>query len=140
MKLFKFPLIVFSLFFSAAAGVHAQSLFATLTGIVSDPTGAVVPGASVTLREEKSNSLRTSVTDSAGYFTFASVSVGDFTYELTVESKGFRIDKLPGIVLLGGENRNINVTMELGSTSETVTITGSSDQIVPVDSGEKSIS
>ena len=130
---------LFCAFLLMAGSLHAQSLFATLTGIVSDPSGAVIPGATVTLREEKSNSVRTSVTDSAGYFTFASVSVGDFAYELTVEAKGFQIDKLPGIVLLGGENRNVNVTMQVGSTNQTVTIEGSADQIVPVDSGEKSV-
>jgi hypothetical protein len=139
MKSSGFSAFVCSLFLLTAAGLHAQSLFGTLTGIVSDPTGAVIPGASVTLREEKSNSLRTTVTDSSGYYTFASVSVGDFTYELTVEAKGFQIDKLPGIVLLGGDNRNINVNMQVGNTNQTITITGSADQIVPVDSGEKSI-
>ena len=122
-----------------ATKAHAQSLFATLTGIVSDSSGAVIPGASVTLREEKSGSLRTSVTDNAGFFTFVSVSVGDFTYELTIETKGFDVEKLPGIVLLGGENRNVNVSMKVGNTSETVTITGSVNEIVPVDSGEKSV-
>ncbi len=63
-----------------AANVQAQSLFATLTGIVSDSTGAVVPGAKVTLRNEESSSTRDTVTDNDGYFTFASVSVGNFTY------------------------------------------------------------
>jgi hypothetical protein len=119
--------------------IKAQSLFATLTGIVTDASGAVVPGASVTLRDEKSGSQRTSVTDSSGFFTFASVSVGDFTYELRVEQKGFSIEKLPGIVLLGGETRNVNVTMQVGSTNQTVTIEGSANEIVPVDSGEKSV-
>ncbi len=122
-----------------AMQAHAQSLFGTLTGIVSDPSGAVIPDAQVTLRDEKSGSIRTSVTDSSGYYTFASVSVGDFTFELTVESKGFRIEKLPGITLTGGEQRNVNVSMQVGNTNETVTITGSADEIVPVDSGEKSV-
>ncbi len=125
--------------FLIAFRADAQSLFATLTGTVTDASGAVVPGAKITLRDEKAGSQRTSVTDSAGYFTFASVSVGDMTYELTVEQKGFSLEKLPGIVLLGGESRNVNVTMQVGSTNQTVTIEGTSDSIVPVDSGEKSV-
>jgi hypothetical protein len=137
LKFFKVAAILS--FFLLTSRLDAQSLFATLTGTVTDASGAVVPGASVTLRDEKSGSLRTSVTDSSGFFTFASVSVGDFTYELKVEQKGFSIEKLPGIVLLGGENRNVNVTMQVGSTNQTVTIEGSANEIVPVDSGEKSV-
>ncbi len=135
------PLKVFVVLclFMLAAKANAQSLFATLTGIVSDSSGALIPGARVTLRDEKSGSLRTTVTDNAGFFTFVSVSVGDFTYELTIETKGFDVEKLPGIVLLGGETRNVNVAMKVGNTSETVTITGSVSEIVPVDSGEKSV-
>ncbi|MGA7410343.1 MAG: carboxypeptidase-like regulatory domain-containing protein [Bryobacteraceae bacterium] len=121
-----------------AANIQAQSLFATLTGIVSDSTGAVVPGAKVTLRNEGSSSTRDTVTDNDGYFTFASVSVGNFTYEVTVEAKGFSTYKGTGIALLGGEKRNVNITMALGSTSETVTVAGTADLAVPVDSGEKS--
>ena len=126
-------------FLILATKANAQSLFATLTGIVSDSSGAVVPGAKVTLREEKSGSLRDTVTDGAGFFTFVSVSVGDFTYELTISTNGFDTEKLPGIVLLGGENRNVNVTLKVGNASDTVTITGSVSEIVPVDSGEKSV-
>jgi Carboxypeptidase regulatory-like domain len=122
-----------------ATPLQAQSLFGTLTGTVSDSSGAVIPNAKITLREEKTGTRRDSVSDSAGYFTFASVSVGDFTYELTLEAAGFQLEKLPGIVLLGGENRNVNVTMQVGTTNQTVTITGTADQIVPVDSGEKSV-
>jgi hypothetical protein len=62
--------------------------FATLTGVVSDPSGAVVPGAKVHLRNEATGSLRDTVTNSDGYFTFASLAVGDFAYEMTVEAQG----------------------------------------------------
>lgn len=139
MKNAVLPVLVSALFLNASTNLSAQSLFGTLTGIVSDPSGAVIPGATVTLREEKSGSMRTSVTDASGYYTFASVSVGDFTYELTVEAKGFKLEKLPGLALLGGEKRNENVTMQVGNTNQTITIEGTLDQIVPVDSGEKSM-
>jgi hypothetical protein len=105
---------------------------------VSDSTGAVVPGAKVILRNEASGSTRDTVTDNDGYFTFASVSVGNFTYEVSVEAKGFSTYKGTGINIQGGEKRNINITMALGSTSETVTVAGVADMAVPVDSGEKS--
>lgn len=124
-----------SLFGSVAYG---QSLYATLTGVVSDPSGAVIPSATVKLKNEQSGSLRDTVTNSDGYYTFASVSVGDFTYELSVESKGFVGYKATGLAILGGEKRNVNVTLTVGSTAETVEVSGVADTLTTVDSGEKS--
>jgi Carboxypeptidase regulatory-like domain len=115
-----------------------QRLFATLTGIVSDPSGAVVPGASVKLINESSGSLRVTTTDASGYYTFASVTVGDFTYKLTVEAKGFSTYAAPGLSLLGGQKRNVNVTLKVGATTQTVEVSGVASAIVPQDSGEKS--
>ncbi|MDP9170505.1 MAG: carboxypeptidase-like regulatory domain-containing protein, partial [Acidobacteriota bacterium] len=114
----------------------AQSIYGTLTGVVSDPAQALVANASVKLRDQQSGSLRDTATNGEGYYTFASVPPG--TYELTVESKGFDISKTPGIALGGGEKRNINVTLKVGNTSETVEVTSALDQVTPVDSGEKS--
>lgn len=126
------------LIFAKPPAVTAQSMFATLTGVVSDQQQAVVPGATVRLKQEQSGSLRDSTTNGEGYYTFASVSIGDFTYELTVEAKGFVTYRATGIVLTNGEKRNINVTLKIGATSETVEVTGAATSIVPVDSGEKS--
>ena len=75
---------------SMATSLSGQSIFATLTGVVTDPAQAVVPGATVRLKNEQSGSLRDTVANGEGYFTFASVSVGDFTYELTVEFQGIQ--------------------------------------------------
>lgn len=115
---------------------EAQSLFATLTGIVSDPSGGVVPGARVKLLNEGSGSERDTVTNAQGYYTFASVIVGNFTYKLRVEKKGFQTYEAPGISLLGGEKRNVNVTLTVGNTTQTVQVTGVATSVVPVDSGE----
>ena len=70
------------------AGVaQAQSVFATLTGTVTDPSLAVVPNAKVTLKNAASGDVRTTVTNSEGYYTFASVPIA--LYELSVEAQGF---------------------------------------------------
>jgi hypothetical protein len=118
--------------------LSAQSIFATLTGVVSDPTGAVVPNASVKLINEQTASTRDTVTDGAGYYSFASVSIGDFTYKLVVEAQGFQTYEAPGLQILGGEKRNINVELKVGSATQTVEVTGAATSITPVDSGEKS--
>ncbi len=80
--------------------------------------------------------MRETVTNAQGYYTFASVPVG--TYELTVEAPGFATYSETGIALGGGERRNINVTLKLGSTTETVVVSGTVEVLTTVDSGEKS--
>jgi hypothetical protein len=115
-----------------------QSIYATLTGVVSDPSQSVIPGAAVKLRNEQSGSLLQTQTNGDGYYTFAAIPVGNFTYELTAESKGFIPFKATGLSFSGGEKRNVNVNLKVGTAAETVEVTGVVDSIVPVDSGEKS--
>ncbi len=119
-----------------ATNLPAQSIYATLTGVISDQSEALITEATVKLRDEKSGSLRETKSNSQGYFTFASVPVG--TYELSVEAQGFGIYKETGVALGGGERRNINVTLKVGSTTESVLVQGTPELLVPVDSGEKS--
>ena len=130
-------LVGISLLTFAAANLPAQSIFATLTGVVSDPSGAVIPNATVKLKSEATGSLRDTVTNSDGYFSFASVPVGDFTYELSVEAQGFASYKASGIAIGGGEKRNVNVTLKVGATTETVEVSASAEALTTVDSGEK---
>ena len=104
------------------SNVWAQGIYATLTGVVSDPSQAVVTNVKVTLRNVQSGSLRDTVTNNDGYFTFASVPVG--SYEMTLEAKGFETYKVSGIDLSGGEKRNVNATLKVGTTSTAVEITG----------------
>jgi hypothetical protein len=118
------------------ANIWSQGIFATLTGIVSDSSGAVVANATVKLIDEGSGSERNTVTDGSGFYTFASVPVG--SYRLTVEQAGFQGYKAPGISLGGGERRNVNVSLTVGNTNQTIEVSGAADTIAPVDSGEKS--
>lgn len=129
---------VLALLILPAMELPAQSLFATLTGVVSDPSQAVVPGATVKLVNDASGSSRETVTNEVGYFTFASVAVGNFTYTLTVEAPGFVPYKATALAIQGGEKRNVNVTLTVGTTTEAIEVTGVAESVVPVDSGEKS--
>lgn len=119
-----------------SAAIYGQAIFATLTGVVNDSTGAVVPHAKVTLTNAESGDVRTTVTNNQGYYTFASVPVG--TYNLKVEASGFKTFKVAGIAMGGGEKRNVNSTLQLGSTSTTVEVSGTPDIVTPVDSGTRS--
>jgi phosphatidate phosphatase APP1 len=69
---------------AATSAVRAQSISATLTGLVSDASEAVVPNAKVTVTNSTSGDVRRSITNADGYFTFASLPAG--TYKVTVEA------------------------------------------------------
>ncbi len=119
-----------------SGNLTAQSIYGTLTGIVSDPSQAVVAGAAITLRDQQSGSQRETLTNSDGYYTFSSVPPGG--YELTVAAKGFETHKQTGIALGGGDKLNYNVSLRVGNTNNVVEVSGTVDVVVPVDSGENS--
>ena len=117
--------------------LFSQAIFSTLTGIVSDPTGAVIAGARVTLTNAASGSTRQTVSDAQGLYTFASVPVG--TYNLAASHEGFQEYRVQGFALGGGEIRTINMALKIGATSETVQITATGDLLTPVNTGEQTI-
>jgi Carboxypeptidase regulatory-like domain len=114
---------------------HAQ-ITGTITGTVYDNSGAVIPGANITLINQSSQDVRTSVSDSAGYFAFPSVLPG--TYTVKIEAKGFKSFQQADIVLQASDKRNVNAILAVGQTTEVVTVEAHTD-IVPVDSGARSL-
>src|ERR1700760_683433 len=86
----------------------SQGLFATLTGVVADPSGSVIANADVKLQNSESGDVRTTKTTAEGYYTFSSVPVG--SYNLTVDAPGFQQFKVTTIALTGAEKRNINAS------------------------------
>jgi len=67
---------------ASAAPLRAQSIYGTITGTVSDQSGAVVPGADVLLKNTSTDEVRKTTTNSDGYYSYSSVPTG--TYNLTV--------------------------------------------------------
>jgi hypothetical protein len=131
-------LIVLALLTIPASQLRAQSLFATLTGVVSDPSGAVVPNATVKLINEQSGSTRETATNAEGYYSFASVAVGNFMYKVVITAQGFQTYEASGLAILGGEKRNLNVELKIGAATQTVEVTGTAQLLSTLDSGEKS--
>ncbi|HOM98946.1 MAG TPA: carboxypeptidase regulatory-like domain-containing protein [Acidobacteriota bacterium] len=102
--------------------VAAQSAgSASLRGTVKDPTGAVVPGADVTIINENTKDERHTITDESGGFFFGALRPGPHT--LRVELPGFKTYEETGLVLRPAEARGVSVTLELGEMTETITIT-----------------
>jgi hypothetical protein len=132
------PVIFLGALLVGAYPSPAQGIFGTLTGVVSDPSGGVVPNVKITLRDSTSGSTRDTTTNGAGYYTFASVPVG--TYELTAEAPNFRVYKAVDISLGGGESRNVSVQLQVGAAGETVQVNAENASLAVTDSGEKSFS
>jgi len=101
----------------------AQVNTASLTGLVSDPTGAAVTGANVTAKNRATNVETSATTDASGYYTFASLPVGGYT--LTVEVQGFKKTVQDNVALEVGQKARIDFTLAVGAIGETSTITAS---------------
>ena len=116
--------------------MNAQTRTGSLSGTVTDSSGGVLPGATVTLVNELSADARNSVSNESGNFVFAAVPPG--TYTVKVELSGFQTIETKGIVLRLGENRNLTaITLGVGGLSEQVAVTAVTE-LAPVSSGEKS--
>jgi hypothetical protein len=103
----------------SAVLAYSQATTATMDGIVRDPSGAVVPAATITVTNVETRVASKRVTDAEGRFIVPFLQPGD--YEVTVEKSGFKKTQRRGITLLVADTTRVDVTLELGATSETVT-------------------
>ncbi|MEX1128410.1 MAG: TonB-dependent receptor, partial [Vicinamibacterales bacterium] len=113
----------------AASGVaFAQGgTTSTITGTVADSQGGVLPGAAVTAKHLATNTETTTVTNSRGAFTVASLRPG--TYEVTVELNGFKTFVIEDVVLTATQGASVTAVLQVGGITETVTVASSSEII-----------
>jgi hypothetical protein len=105
----------------------AQTGTSNITGSVTDSTGAVVPGASVTAMNEATGVKSTQTTTDSGVYAFSSLPVGNYT--ITVEKQGFKTLQKTKNALEVGTPLVVDAVLEVGSVSETVTVTGGAEQL-----------
>ena len=99
----------------------AQGITGTITGTVSDPSGAPINGAQVTILAVDTNAARTVTTSNAGTYTVPLLKPG--RYEIKVQSNGFKEYDQKGIVLAVDQVAEINVPLKVGSAQEVVEVT-----------------
>jgi outer membrane receptor protein involved in Fe transport len=99
----------------------AQALYGGLTGTINDGSGAAVPGATVTLRNEDTGLEMTAVTDNTGTYTIRNIAGG--TYTLKASLQGFKEFVQTGIPIIVGGIARINGRLEIGALTESVTVT-----------------
>jgi len=109
------------LFFTAPLAVHAQGVSSgTVTGTVTDPSGAVIVGADVTLTDITTHASRKLVTNADGHYFFVNIPPG--TYDLTVGKTGFRSGKVAKQEVTVGLTLTLNVKLEVGVATEVVEV------------------
>ena len=106
---------------AAAAPVSAQQLYGSVVGTVTDAQGGIIPGATVTVRNEKTGLELSGVTDATGSYTVRNVAGG--TYTLTASLQGFKEFVQTGVPVTAGAIVRINPTLEIGALTESVTVT-----------------
>ena len=116
----------------------AENLFsqntAAITGTVTDPTGGVVPAARVTITDVETNTSRRIVTDSAGRYSSGPLSVGG--YRVQVEAAGFKRLVHEAITLQVQQTAVVDLQLELGETTEAVTVTAAPPLIRTTDASQ----
>jgi hypothetical protein len=107
---------------------QAQSNAADLQGTVKDATGAVVANGNVTARNPGTNFSRSATTNDEGFYRIINLPPGD--YEVTVEASNFKKSISPKVTLTIGQSANLDVTLEPGQITETVTVSDATSEIV----------
>jgi hypothetical protein len=122
----RFLTLAISCFLFTGAAL-AQSDRGTITGTVTDPSGAIVAGAKVDVRNLDNGSAYTTTTTSAGTYTVPSVQTGKYT--LSVAFPGFKTVKEIGFDVLLDQTAKVDVALEVGQASETVTVAATAEML-----------
>src|ERR1700730_16180321 len=110
-----------------AAQGYAQVVGATLSGTIMDPSGAVVPNAQVSVRNTATGVTREVTADTAGLYLVPNLLPGN--YEVTVMSPGFNTARQSNVDLAVGAAQQLNISLKVGETSQTVQVTEAAPQI-----------
>jgi hypothetical protein len=109
------------------ANAQLATTTATLSGAVTDSSGALVPQASVTLASSETGIKRDFTTDATGRYTFSQLPPGG--YSLTIRAKGFEAYQQNGIILNPADSATQNVTLTVGAESQSVTVTADASNL-----------
>jgi hypothetical protein len=121
-------LVLLGVILLAAPAARAQVQTGSITGVVSDPSGAVLPGATVTLTGEKLiGGAQVQVTDATGTYRFDRLPPG--AYVVKFELQGFKSIERSDIRVSASFTATVNAKLEVGSLNETITVTGESPTV-----------
>ncbi len=108
--------------------LQAQSTYAAVHGTASDPTGAVLPDATVTILNTSTGISNSAKTDGKGYYIFPQLAIGG-PYSITISKTGFSDFRSSGLMLNLNDNREIDAAMQAGGEAQNVNVTASAVQV-----------
>jgi len=114
--------MLLGLFMLVSPVLWSQERKATLTGTITDPQGAVLPGAKVEAKNAETNGVTSTVASGTGLYAVTALNPGQ--YEVTVSAAGFKSSVRSNVNLRVGDRIELDFKLELGSISETVEVTG----------------
>src|SRR6267378_1088124 len=106
----------------------AQESTARLLGTVTDPTGAVIPAASVVARNVDTGLVRRAVANGSGDYSIPMLPIGQYT--VTAESAGFRTSTITGLVLQLNQEARLDIKLELGTAAESIQVQATASVLV----------
>lgn len=115
------------LFLTSATALGQGSTTATIRGNIQDASGGVLPGATITVTNTGTKAVQTVVSDERGQYQFGALFPG--TYDLRVELSGFKSYERKALALSPSDNRGIDVRLDVGQQSETITVTAQQEVI-----------
>src|SRR5437667_4130547 len=114
--------VTLSLIYGCCSVLLSQTVSTEILGLVTDPTGAVIPGATITARRRATGDVRTTTANETGNYVFPLLDIGE--YEVSCYAVGFKTEVRRRIELQLQQKARIDFQMQLGQQVETVEVTG----------------
>jgi hypothetical protein len=115
-----FPGLFLAMAFLFIPNAHAQQTLGGITGTVTDSSGAVVSGATVTLVGDQTKLNRTQTTSTTGSYSFVNLPIGSYTLSYTLQ--GFQSQNIPSIQVQANRTATVNAELKIGNVSESITV------------------
>ncbi len=126
-RVFFFLIAAFGILFVTNGRVWAQAQTATITGTITDPSGAALPGAKIVATETSTNVSHSTVTNAQGEYSIPDLPVG--TYNVQASQSGFQTTIQKGVNLTVGATVLVNLSLPVGEVSQTVSVEANVAQV-----------
>ena len=119
---------------SLTTSLHAQTSLGQIAGNITDSTGSVVPGVTVTITNTGTQAVRTLNSDNNGFYVATNLPIGN--YSVSISKTGFRGETRTGLVVSADAHLTANFELQVGATTEAVTVTAVAGETLNTTSGE----